>query len=231
MCANGRSNTASSAFPSSSLVYKPPKPTSNPQQNIHILSSNTQAIQTQSHINNLHYSSTINNQTTANMSTDFGRKDLSDKVGPAYLHCSRTTLTHLQIEEKITPQSAKGPIDVTKEHATGQADHVARFVFHLLPSSHTTDMHYRDLKTDEHKSTGQSMHDKVSRMTSSDTPSTTGATTIGDHSTTATGDHKSVVDKVKDAIPGLHSDKRSDAAEVMDPKTSTTTTDAVNKNL
>ncbi|KAH0165119.1 hypothetical protein KCU67_g4862, partial [Aureobasidium melanogenum] len=125
------------------------------------------------------------------MSTDFGRKDLSDKI-----------------EEKITPQSAKGPIDVTKEHATGQADHVAR-----------------DLKTNEHKSTGQSMHDKVSRMTSSDTPSTTGATTIGDHSTTATGDHKSVVDKVKDAIPGLHSDKRSDAAEVMDPNTSTTTTD------
>ncbi|KAG9567584.1 hypothetical protein KCU71_g14631, partial [Aureobasidium melanogenum] len=123
------------------------------------------------------------------MSTDFGRKDLSDKI-----------------EEKVTPQSAKGPIDVTKEHATGQADHVAR-----------------DLKTDEHKSTGQSMHDKVSRMTSSDTPSTTGATTIGDH--------KSVVDKVKDAIPGLHSDKRSDAAEVMDPNTSTTTTDAVNKNL
>ncbi|KAH0028471.1 hypothetical protein KCU86_g2659, partial [Aureobasidium melanogenum] len=152
------------------------------------------------------------------MSTDFGRKDLSDKVGPAYLHCLRTPLTHLQIEEKVTPQSAKGPIDVTKEHATGHADHVAR-----------------DLKTDEHKSTGQSMHDKVSRMTSSDTPSsttsTTGATTIGDHSTTTTGDHKSVVGKVKDAIPGLHSDKRSDAAEVMDPNTSTTTTDAVNKNL
>ncbi|KAG9858508.1 hypothetical protein KCU98_g460, partial [Aureobasidium melanogenum] len=135
------------------------------------------------------------------MSTDFGRKDLSDKL-----------------EEKVTPQSAKGPVDVTKEHATGHADHIAR-----------------DLKTDEHKSTGQSMHDKVSRMTGSDTPSsttsTTGATTIGDHSTTTTGDHKSVVDKVKDAIPGLHSDKRSDAAEVMDPNTSTTTTDAVNKNL
>ncbi|KAI4734487.1 hypothetical protein E4T50_14984 [Aureobasidium sp. EXF-12298] len=146
------------------------------------------------------------------MSTDFGRKDLSDKVGPTYLDCPRTTLTHLQIEEKVTPQSAKGPIDVTKEYATGHADHIAR-----------------DLKTDEHKSTGQSMHDKVSRMTSSDTPS---STTIGDHSTTTTtGDHKSVVDKVKDAIPGLHSDKRSDAAEVMDPNTSTTTTDAVNKNL
>ncbi|KAH0367163.1 hypothetical protein KCU65_g4857, partial [Aureobasidium melanogenum] len=136
------------------------------------------------------------------MSTDFGRKDLSDKI-----------------EEKMTPQSAKGPIDVTKEHATGHADHLAR-----------------DLKTDEHKSTGQSMHDKVSRMTSSDTPtSTTGATTsstiTGDHSATTTGEHKSVMDKVKDAIPGLHSDKRSDAAEVMDPNTSTTTTDAVNKNL
>ncbi|CAD0085161.1 unnamed protein product [Aureobasidium mustum] len=121
------------------------------------------------------------------MSTDFGRKDLSDKI-----------------EEKITPQSAKGPIDVTKEHATGHADHIAR-----------------DLKTDEHKSTGQSMHDKVSRMTNADTTS----------ATTTTGDHKSVVDKVKDAIPGLHSDKRSDAAEVMDPNTSTTTSDYVNKNI
>ncbi|KAK6005878.1 hypothetical protein QM012_007520 [Aureobasidium pullulans] len=128
------------------------------------------------------------------MSTDYGRKDLSDKI-----------------EEKVTPQSAKGPLDVTKEHATGHADHVAR-----------------DLKTDEHKSTGQSMHDKISRMTSSDTPSsTTSATT----SATTTGDHKSVMDKVKDAIPGLHSNKRSDAAEVLDPNTSTTTTDAVNKNL
>ncbi|KAG9697664.1 hypothetical protein KCU95_g3623, partial [Aureobasidium melanogenum] len=132
------------------------------------------------------------------MSTDFGRKDLSDKI-----------------EEKVTPQSAKGPIDVTKEHATGHADHVAR-----------------DLKTDEHKSTGQSMHDKVSRMSSSDTPSSTTSSTItGDHSATTTGEHKSVMDKVKDAIPGLHSDKRSDAAEVIDPNTSTTTTDVVNKNL
>ncbi|KAI4752236.1 hypothetical protein E4T52_08998 [Aureobasidium sp. EXF-3400] len=115
------------------------------------------------------------------MSTDFGRK----------------------IEEKITPQSAKGPLDVTKEHATGHADHVAR-----------------DLKTDEHKSTGQSIHDKASRMTS-------GSTTA----TTTTENHKSVVDKIKDAIPGLHSDKRSDVAEVLDPNTTTTATDAVNKNL
>lgn len=97
---------------------------------------------------------------------------------------------------------------------------------------HTLLTYIRDLKTDEHKSTGQSMHDKVSRMTSSDTPSSTTSSTItGDHSATTTGEHKSVMDKVKDAIPGLHSDKRSDAAEVMDPNTSTTTTDVVNKNL
>ncbi|KAI4845308.1 hypothetical protein E4T44_05678 [Aureobasidium sp. EXF-8845] len=113
------------------------------------------------------------------MSTDFGRK----------------------IEEKITPQSAKGPLDVTKEHVTGHADHIAR-----------------DLKTDDHKSTGQSIHDKASRMTS-DTTSTT------------TGDHKFVIDKVKDAIPGLQSDKRSDAAGVLGPNTTATATDAVNKNL
>ncbi|KAH0285409.1 hypothetical protein M436DRAFT_85423 [Aureobasidium namibiae CBS 147.97] len=119
------------------------------------------------------------------MSTDFGRKDLSDKI-----------------EEKVTPQSAKGPLDVTKEHATGHADHVAR-----------------DLKTDDHKSTGQSIHDKASRLTS------------GTSTTTSTDDHKSVVDKIKDAIPGLHSDKRSDVADVLDPNTTTTATDAVNKNL
>jgi hypothetical protein len=77
-------------------------------------------------------------------------------------------------------------------------------------------MHHRDLKTDEHKSTGQSIHDKASRMTDS---------------TTTTTDHKSVIDKVKDAIPGLHSDKRSDAAEALDPNTTTTATDAINKNL
>jgi hypothetical protein len=88
----------------------------------------------------------------------------------------------------------------------------------------TSDIYHRDLKTDEHKSTGQSIHDKASRMT--DTTGTTGTT-----GTTTTTDHKSVIDKVKDAIPGLHSDKRSDAAEVLDPNTTTTATDAVNKNL
>jgi hypothetical protein len=82
----------------------------------------------------------------------------------------------------------------------------------------TSDIHHRDLKTDDHKSTGQSIHDKTSRMTS-DTTSTT------------TGGHKSVIDKVKDAIPGLHSDKRSDAAGVLGPNTTATATDAVNKNL
>ncbi|KAI4726042.1 hypothetical protein E4T49_06227 [Aureobasidium sp. EXF-10728] len=143
------------------------------------------------------------------MSTDFGRKDLSDKVDLSYYCCPSTTLTHPQVQEKMTPQSAKGPLDTTKEHATGTADHVAR-----------------DLKTDDHKSTGQSIHDKVSRMTSSDTTSSS-----ANDSHITTGDHKSVVDKVKDAIPGLHSDKRSDAAEVMDPNTSTTTSDYVNKNL
>ncbi|CAD0082743.1 unnamed protein product [Aureobasidium vineae] len=153
------------------------------------------------------------------MSTDFGRKDLSDKVDLFYLHYACTTLTYHQVQEKMTPQSAKGPLDTTKEHATGTADHVAR-----------------DLKTDDHKSTGQSVHDKVSRMTSSDTTSsdTTSSSATNSNITganTTTGDHKSVVDKVKDAIPGLHSDKRSDATEVMEPNTSTTTSDYVNKNL
>ncbi|KAI4717873.1 hypothetical protein E4T48_05920 [Aureobasidium sp. EXF-10727] len=148
------------------------------------------------------------------MSTDFGRKDLSDKVDLSCSCCPSKTLTQSQVQEKMTPQSAKGPLDTTKEHATGTADHVAR-----------------DLKTDDHKSTGQSIHDKVSRMTSSDTTSSsaTDSNITGTHTTA--GDHKSVVDKVKDAIPGLHSDKRSDAAEVMDPNTSTTTSDYVNKNL
>ncbi|THY18603.1 hypothetical protein D6D01_07238 [Aureobasidium pullulans] len=130
------------------------------------------------------------------MSTDFGRKDLSDKVSLSYIHCPRTTLTYHEIEEKITPQAAKGPLDTSKEHVTGHADHIAR-----------------DLKTDDHKSLGQSTHDKASRLTST------------------SDDHKSVGDKIKDAIPGLHSDKRSDAAEVIDPNTSTTTSDVINKNL
>ena len=92
----------------------------------------------------------------------------------------------------------------------------------VFPHHHnTSDIHHRDLKTDEHKSLGQSVHDKASRMTSN-----TGTT-----GTTTTDEHKSVIDKIKDAVPGLHSDKRSDAAEVLDPNTTTTATDAVNKNL
>ena len=83
----------------------------------------------------------------------------------------------------------------------------------------TSDIHHRDIKTDDHKSAGQSIHDKASRLTS------------GTSTTTTTDEHKSVVDKIKDAIPGLHSDKRSDVADVLDPNTTTTATDAVNKNL
>ncbi|KAI5212839.1 hypothetical protein AUEXF2481DRAFT_6750 [Aureobasidium subglaciale EXF-2481] len=138
------------------------------------------------------------------MSTDFGRKDLSDKVELSDIHCPRAALTKVKVAEAVTPQSAKGPLDVSKEHATGHADRVAR-----------------DIKPDDHKSVSQSVHDKASRLTSSDNATDAKSTT----------DHKSVTDKIKDAVPGLHSDKRSDAAEVLDPNTSTTASDVVNKNL